>query len=112
MIAELIATAGGVVLAEYLLDGVTSPDWQAALIAGGALALAYLLLRPILRLLTKPLGCLTLGLIGTLVDTALVWICAMYLPQYLTVSSLLFAAGTALIVNVCRAAAGLLFPKD
>lgn len=112
MLAEMAATVAAVELAVYLLDGVTSPDWIAALVAGGAMALAYLLIRPVARVLTKPLGCITFGLIGMIVDTALVMACTYFLPQYLVVASVVYAAGTALLINVCRGAARLLFPKD
>ena len=76
------------------------------LIVGAALGLAHLILRPLLRLLTAPLGCLTLGLSGTVIDVALIYLSARLFPAF-QVPSLLYACLTALLINgVCAFAAG------
>lgn len=76
------------------------------LIVGAALGLAHLILRPLLRLLTAPLGCLTFGLSGTVIDVALIYLSARVLPAF-QVPSLLYALLTAILINgVCAFAAG------
>ena len=76
------------------------------LIVGAALGLAHLILRPLLRLLTAPLGCLTFGLSGTVIDVALIYLRARVLPAF-QVPSLLYALLTAILINgICAFAAG------
>lgn len=75
------------------------------LLAGLALGLAHLLLRPVLRLLTAPLGCLTFGLSGTAIDVGLIYLCARLLPAF-QVPSLLFALLSAMLINTICAFAG------
>lgn len=72
------------------------------LAAGAMLGIAHLLLRPLLRLITLPLGCLTLGLSGTLIDIGLIYLSAYLVPD-MSLPSLLYAVLTALMVNAVSA---------
>lgn len=99
----------GVLTGELLLPA----DQTAALallqpwIAVGALlGLAHILLRPILRLLSAPLGCLTLGLFGFVIDVALIYGCTSLVAGF-QITSILYALLTAVTINiVCAVAAG------
>ena len=76
------------------------------LIVGAALGVAHLILRPLLRLITAPLGCLTFGLSGTVIDVALIYLSARVLPTF-QVPSLLYALLTAILINgICAFAGG------
>lgn len=76
------------------------------LIVGAALGIAHLILRPLLRLITAPLGCLTFGLSGTVIDVGLIYLSARVLPVF-QVPSLLYALLTAILINgICAFAAG------
>ena len=76
------------------------------LIVGAALGIAHLILRPVLRLITAPLGCLTFGLSGTAIDVALIYLSARVLPTF-QVPSLLYALLTAILINgICAFAGG------
>ena len=76
------------------------------LIVGAALGIAHLILRPVLRLITVPLGCLTFGLSGTVIDVALIYLSARVLPTF-QVPSLLYALLTAILINgICAFAGG------
>ena len=76
------------------------------LIVGAALGIAHLILRPVLRLITAPLGCLTFGLSGTVIDVGLIYLSARVLPAF-QVPSLLYALLTAILINgICAFAAG------
>ena len=112
IIAEFAATVGAVWLSVRYLPGVSAVDDRAALIAGALLAVVWLLLRPLARLLTKPLSCLTFGLIGIAVDTGLVWGCTYVLRSSFTVESIPWALAVAVIVNVARTALGAFFTND
>ena len=79
-------------------------DWQTfspLLSCGCVLGLAHLLLRPLLRMLTLPLGCLTLGLSGTVIDIALIYLSAKFVKGFY-VPGFLYALLTAMLINaVC-----------
>lgn len=76
------------------------------LIVGAALGIAHLILRPVLRLITAPLGCLTFGLSGTVIDVGLIYLSARVLPTF-QVPSLLYALLTAILINgICAFAGG------
>ena len=85
------------------------PDLRAmapALLTGAVLGVAHLILRPVLRLFFSPLGCLTLGLFGLVIDLALIYLSAAFVEGF-TVPGLPFALSTALLVNlICAVAAG------
>lgn len=72
---------------------------------GTLLGLARLILRPVLRLLFAPLGCLTFGLFGFAIDVGLIYACA-YLVDGFALPTLLYAVLTAIFVNIISAVAG------
>ena len=77
-----------------------------ALVAGGLLGLAHLFLRPLLRVVFAPLGCLTLGAFGMVIDVALLYGCDRMVEGF-QVPGLLYAVLTAALINaVCAVAAG------
>jgi putative membrane protein len=77
-----------------------------ALVTGALLGAAHLLLRPILRVVSAPLGCMTLGLFGMVIDVGLLYGCA-YLVKDFEVPGLLYAVLTAVAINgICALAAG------
>ena len=68
---------------------------------GTLLGVAHLLLRPVLRILSAPIGCITLGFFGFVIDVALIYGCA-YLVEGFRISGLLYAVLTAVLINaVC-----------
>lgn len=72
------------------------------LITGLILGLAHLVLRPVLRLLSAPIGCLTLGLFGLVIDVGLIYLAAGLVkdcpkPEFLC------ALLTALLINTITA---------
>jgi len=77
-----------------------------ALVTGALLGVAHLLLRPVLRVLFAPLGCLTLGLFGMVIDVGLLYGCDRLVEGF-EVPGLLCAVLTAMLINgVCAVAAG------
>ena len=77
-----------------------------ALVMGGLLGVAHLVLRPILRVVFAPLGCLTLGLFGMVIDVGLLYASNLLVKGF-EVPSLLYAVLTAMVINgVCAIAAG------
>ena len=95
----------GVPTCAKMLPGIVAADVMASLQAGVLLGVAYLLLRPGLKLLTLPIGCLTLGLTNFAIDVGLLYGCA-YLIEGFSVESVISAIGTALLINGISAIAG------
>lgn len=75
------------------------------LLMGAALGIVQLVLRPLLRIITAPLGCLTFGLSGTAIDIALIYLADHYVDGF-EVPGFLFALLTALLINAVAAFVG------
>ena len=95
----------GVPTCAKILPGIVAADVMASLQAGVLLGVAYLLLRPGLKLLTLPIGCLTLGLTNFAIDVGLLYGCA-YLIEGFSMESFISALGAALLINAISAIAG------
>ena len=86
-------------------EGVTLEQLAPALATGALLGVAHLVLRPVLRLLSAPLGCLTLGLFGMVIDVGLIYACGELVDGF-SVPGPLYAVLTAVLINsVCTVAA-------
>lgn len=94
------------VTAPYLLKGITVAEPAQAVAAGTLLGLAYLLIRPIMRLLTLPVGCITLGLFNTVIDVLLIYGCTAMIEGFY-VATVFDALLAAILVNsVCAIVGG------
>ena len=78
---------------------------QPWLAVGTILGIARLFLRPILRFLFAPLGCITFGLSGFAIDIALIYGSA-YLVDNFSMPTFLYAALTAIFINTISAIVG------
>ncbi len=83
----------------YFYDGVYASSPLAAIVAGIVLGIAYVMLRPILKLISLPLGCITFGLAGVLVDMALVYLCSVLVPGFI-VDGFWWTLAVAVTVNL------------
>ena len=89
-----------------LMDGFQMEDMRAALAMGVLLGAAHVLVRPVLRLVSLPIGCLTLGLIQPVLDMALIYGCA-HLVEGFQVTTVLHALLAVFLINtICFIAAG------
>ena len=86
------------VMMGYHQGPLTPEGLQSALVTGALLGVAHLILRPVLRLISAPLGCLTLGLFGMVIDVGLLYGCG-YLVDGFTVPGLLYAVLTSVLIN-------------
>ena len=82
-----------------LMPGISYASVEDAILAGALLGSVYVAVRPILRLLTVPIGCLTLGLTNTALDVALIYLCQRIIEGF-SVAGFGWALGMALFVNV------------
>lgn len=69
---------------------------------GGGAGPAYVLIRPLLKLLTLPIGCLTLGLFGFVIDAGLILFCARLFPGF-SVDGFGWALAAALFISLISA---------
>lgn len=87
----------------HLLYGTPSTNEPSALmpylLAGAALGLAHLILRPLLRLITAPLGCMTFGLSGTVIDVMLIYLSGRFIPDF-HMPGFAYALVTAIFINL------------
>lgn len=89
-----------------LMDGFQMEDMRAALVMGVLLGAAHVLARPVLRLVSAPIGCLTLGLIQPVIDMALIYGCAHFVDGF-QVTNLFHALLAVFLINtICLIAAG------
>ncbi len=85
---------------------IVADSLETAVLAGALLGVAYLLVRPVMRILTIPIGCLTLGTFGLVIDGAL-FMALPHLVQGLHVESFLWAMIAGFLVNcMCLAVGG------
>lgn len=76
-----------------------------SLLTGAVLGIAHLVLRPLLRIITAPLGCLTFGLSGMVIDIALIYAADHFVDDF-QVPGFPYALLTALAINAITAFAG------
>ncbi len=95
----------GVPACTQLVPGLVCASMEIALTAGVLLGVAYLIVRPILRLITLPLGCLTFGLFKCVIDVALLYVCAQLIDGF-EIEHILSAIGTALVINTISGIVG------
>ena len=109
--ADTVATLARQIAAVATLMGYYGPTptldaAKPALVAGGLLGLAHLFLRPVLRVVFAPLGCLTLGLFGMVIDVGLLYGSSLLVNGF-EVPGLPYAVITALVINgVCAITTG------
>jgi len=65
-----------------LLPGIVADTPQQAVLAGALLGFAHLLIRPVLRIISAPIGCVTLGLFGLVIDVALIYSCDYFVEGF------------------------------
>lgn len=66
---------------------------------GLVLGILHLIVRPMIRWISKPLGCLSFGLMGTLIDIGLIYAASAVVETF-NQPSIAFVCLTALVVNV------------
>lgn len=111
IIARFFGCVVAMPIAAAVLPGVHTASADAAWMAGLLLGVTYLILRPIVKFFISPLNCLTLGLIGFIVDALLIQLAANQTVGF-QVDDLLWAIATALLVSICRETMGALFKKN
>lgn len=71
-----------IMIAGYLIQGVTIPNWWTALVVAVVLGILNTFLKPILLFLTLPVTIITLGLFALVVNTALILLATVIVPGF------------------------------
>ena len=95
-VANLMGFYNGAPTEEQLIASAT---------VGAMLGVMHIFLRPVLRFIFAPLGCLTLGAFGMVIDIILLYACDFAVADF-TISGFLYAFLTAVTVNAVCAIAG------
>ena len=82
LIIKVLTTAGGLLLAAYLLPGIMVESIYIAVIAAIILGLLNLVVRPILLVLTLPITIVTLGLFAFVINAGLFWFAASFIEGF------------------------------
>ena len=81
-------------------------ELQSGLAVGLLLGGAHVLLRPLLRVLFAPIGCLTFGLFGMVIDIGLLYACDNLVDGF-AIPHFWYALITAIVINtLCSVSAG------
>lgn len=89
-----------------MLSGFHAESLAASVFAGVLLGAAHLLLRPVIRALTAPIGCLTLGLVQPVIDILLIYGCSRLTDGFSVTDPLHALLAVVLINAVTFIAAG------
>ena len=82
LIVKWLLAACALLLVAWLYDGVQVRSFPSALIAAAVIGLFYVLLRPVLVLLTLPVTVVTLGLFLFVINALLFWAAASVLDGF------------------------------
>lgn len=94
----------GMLMGELPPEGLAFEQFRPWLAVGVLLGAAHLVIRPLLRFLSAPIGCLTFGLFGLVIDVGLIYACGALVDGF-RVSSVLYALLTAVTINAVSAVA-------
>lgn len=107
ILLRFCATVIAMPLAAWVLPGIHASSNEIAWVAGVMLGLAYLVLRPLAKLLLSPFNCLTFGIVGLLVDAGLVMLATNWLHGFV-IDSFWWALAASLGVTLLREGIGSL----
>lgn len=82
LVLRWFLAACALLLVAYLYNGVQVSSFPSALIAAAVIGLFYLLLRPVLVILTLPVTVVTLGLFLFVINALLFWAAASVLDGF------------------------------
>jgi putative membrane protein len=83
LILNWLISAIAIMIAAYVLPGVSVNTFITALVLAVVLGAINLLVRPVLLLLTLPINILTLGLFTLVINAGLILLAAMVVPGFM-----------------------------
>jgi putative membrane protein len=77
-----VANSLAIYAVAYVMGGVSVPSLAVAFLAGGALSLVNLIVKPILFVLTLPFTIVTLGLFYFVLTAFCLWLASVFVPGF------------------------------
>lgn len=108
LLLNLLISVAGILIAAYLIPGVSVEGWTSALVLAIVLGVLNTFIKPILVLLTLPFNILTLGLFTLIINVALIMLASYIVPGFAVtgfLSALLFGVVTSLVGSFLALAA-------
>lgn len=112
LLLRWLASALALLAVAYLIPSVTVAGFGVALVAALVIGLVNALLGTVLRFLTKPLSCLTLGLFSLVLNAFLFWLAAQLVDGFDVAGPLAALLGALLYGAIAGVIAGLLGGRD
>ena len=81
-IVRWVVNALAVMLAAYLVPGVSVRDFWSALIAAVVIGLVNAIVRPLAIILTLPINIITLGLFTLVINALMFWLASSIVPGF------------------------------
>jgi putative membrane protein len=82
IIYHVLLTALGLLLAAYLVPGITVSSIYIAIIGAVIIGLLNLIVRPIIIILTLPINIITLGIFTLVINATLFWFAASFVEGF------------------------------
>lgn len=99
VITSLAMNVFGLLVVEYLLDGVMFSDLRAAIVAAVVIGIVNTYIRPVLQIIALPFSIITLGLTAFLVNVLLLWFSASIVPGF-EIDSFMTAAAASILLTL------------
>jgi len=110
MILRFLITAAAVPVCAHFMDGVHGEP-EAALLVGAVLAVIYLALRPLVKLITSVFNFCTLGLLHIVLDAWLIQMVANVTGKGVTFDNFWWVLAVAISITVLRSGVDILSGK-
>ncbi|MEJ2347945.1 MAG: phage holin family protein [Patescibacteria group bacterium] len=82
LIVRLGINVIALLVVEYLVPGFVLANYTAAIVAAIVIGVVNTFIRPILQLIALPISVLTFGISAFLINVALLWLTAMFVPGF------------------------------
>lgn len=99
ILVNVVLRSLAVAAAAYLLPGIHVANWWTAVVVALVLGILNAILKPILVILTLPIGILTLGLFTLVINAAIVLLVAAIVPGF-SVASFWWALLFGLVLSI------------
>ena len=105
VLIKIILGGISVLIADYLLKGVSIDTWTTGFILAAVIILINFTLKPIMVILTFPITLVTLGLFLLVINAGVILLAAYFIPGFV-VESFWWALGFSLVLSLINGVLG------
>jgi putative membrane protein len=99
ILTKILIGGISVLIADYLLSGVSLDTWVTAFVLAGVIILINFTLKPLMIILTFPITLITFGLFLLVINATVVLMAEYFIPGF-TVVSFWWAMGFAVVLSI------------